>query len=259
MTRKKILSVFLVIKVVLQSISAEESNFAFYEIFIGSELSIAIYNYLGTQIELDIPSQINGFPVGIIEEGSFGSKRLSHVIIPDTVLRIFARAFERNYLTSITIPSRVETIGSLAFFDNHLTDIVLPNSVREIGIGAFSFNRLIDIIIPNRLEIIEHNTFAHNQLTNVIIPDSVIRIESAAFASNQLSSIIIPSGVTFIGHTAFENNPLTRIVIGENVILERNIWTGLSPFNNGFTEFYLENGSRTGTYVLINEGWTLQE
>ena len=63
----------------------------------------------------------------------------SHIIIPQGVTSIGARAFEDcKSLTSITIPDSVTSIGESAFsWCDSLTSITIPNSVTSIGNSAF--------------------------------------------------------------------------------------------------------------------------
>ena len=256
---KKCFFIFLLGILLSHYVSLQENDFIVYEIFVGKVKHLSITGYSGTETELNIPSHINGLPVGIIEEKAFFQRQLTSVIIPDTVIRIFRDAFLGNNLASVIIPNRVDYIGRFAFAHNQLADIILPNSLREIKMGAFTGNKLTTLVIPNRVVIIESLAFAYNHLSNVVIPQSVTKIEDEAFSNNQLTDIVIPNSVVSIGVGAFKDNQLTTITIGANVILEQAQKWGTLPFGNGFDEFYLTNGSKAGTYVFMNGIWSMQE
>ncbi|MCL2175916.1 MAG: leucine-rich repeat domain-containing protein [Treponema sp.] len=69
---------------------------------------IVITDYTGTDGKLEIPNQINGSPVRAIGEKAFSTKRLTSVIIPDSVTSIGDWAFASNELTNIVIGANVE-------------------------------------------------------------------------------------------------------------------------------------------------------
>ena len=61
----------------------------------------------------------------------------------------------------------------------------------------------------------------------------------------------IPDGVTNIGAAAFFGCPaLTSITIGENVKMYEN-----ESFYNGFTTYYILNGSEAGVYTRSDGKW----
>src|SRR5690625_207129 len=66
--------------------------------------TISIIEYTGTDIDLVIPSQIDGKPVtaigketiGIFEKGVFQEKGLTNIVLPDTIEKIWGAAFAEN-------------------------------------------------------------------------------------------------------------------------------------------------------------------
>ena len=182
---------------------------------------IIITGYTGPGGAVVIPEQIDGSPVIAIGEWAFVDKRLTSVVIPDSVTYIGNSAFHRNQLSSVIIPDRVTGIGSYAFYVNQLTSVTIPDSVTDIGDGAFR----------------------NNILSSAIIGSSVTDIGQYAFSSNRLTSVIIPDNVTTIWNWAFSDNFLTSIVIGENVAFEYVV------FGYGFEAAYENNGRMTGAYT----------
>ncbi len=112
-------------------------------------------------------------------------KKLSNIIIPDSVTSIGYHAFEGcSSLTSITIPDSVTSIGYYTFYGcSSLTSITIPDSVTYIGTYTFSgCSSLTDITIPNGVTYIKNDTFyGCTNLKSITIPKSIIYIEEKAF------------------------------------------------------------------------------
>lgn len=170
------------------------------------------YGGYSSEVNIVIPSQINGVTVKAIGDRAFGA--ISNV-------------------ESIVIPDTVETIGEYAFVDNNMKTITLPDSINSIGKGAFLRCRsLTEITIPKNVTTIDYETFRNcTNLTNVILPEGLTTIKSAAFRScTSLKSIVIPSSVTSIasnGYGAFGScTNLTSIVLKKGSTLEipENKW-----------------------------------
>jgi hypothetical protein len=176
----------------------------------------AITGYKGTAKDVVIPAEINGIPVTSIGR-AFAYKKLTSVVIPDSVTSIGNGAFNGNQLTSITIPDSVTSIGDSAFRGNQLTSVVIPDSVTSIGGWAFGENQLTSVTIPSSVTSIGNGVFAKNQLTNVTIPDSVTFLGEWAFENNRLTGLTLSYGLTSIGVGAFENNQLTVVTIPDSV------------------------------------------
>lgn len=148
---------------------------------------------------------------------------LSEVIIPNTVFRIYDRAFSGcQSLSEITIPSSVEFIDSEAFADAGLTHIEIPN-VRSIGSTAFGgCQSLASVTLSASLYFIGEYTFAMCQsLTKVEIPNSVSSIGAGAFQGCGITEIVVPDNVRFIGEGAFRGcQNLVRVKLPEGDLRE---------------------------------------
>ncbi len=161
--------------------------------------------------DVDIPSEIDGYPVT-----SIGSSA-------------FAYCYD---LTSVTIPDSVTSIGDRAFsYCYDLTSVTIPNSVTNIGEGAFSNTDLTSITIPDSVTSIEDYTFFYcTNLTSVTIPDNVTNIGEGAFSDcTGLTSVTIPNSVTNIGNNAFSGcTGLTSITIPDSVTDISRAFSGCS-------------------------------
>ena len=161
--------------------------------------TITITNYDDTcEKDVVIPSSINGTKVTAIGGAAFGGKKLTSVIIPNTVINIMDREYRTN-----------------AFGNNNLKKVIIPDSVTTIGDSAFYNNQLTNVSISNNIVTIGKDAFKDNLITNVKLSSSLTSIGQYAFENNQLETFEIPNGLTeltdFLG-----NNPLKSITFQEN-------------------------------------------
>jgi len=163
-----------------------------------------------------------------IGQYSFGSTKLSSVVIPDKVTIISANSFEyskikdlvlgatvthigdnsfrSNRISGLKVVDSAISIGSYAFANNNIMDLELSNSLNNIGYGAFSDNKLEIVDIPNSVKQIEGYAFASNKIKDLELSNSLNEIGSGAFRSNKLEIVDIPNSVKYIGESSFENN-----------------------------------------------------
>ncbi|EWM53218.1 leucine-rich repeat domain-containing protein [Ruminococcus flavefaciens] len=74
-----------------------------------------IDRYKGSETELTIPSNIDGYTVTSIGPSAFSGSAVTKVSIPDTVTIICGSAFKNSSLTSVTIPASVTKVLQDAF------------------------------------------------------------------------------------------------------------------------------------------------
>jgi hypothetical protein len=176
---------------------SEQGDFI-YELIDGGAV---ITRYAGDNPIVEIPFEIDGFPV---------------IAIGDNAFRF------RNIVTGVTIPDGVVSIGERAFADcRNLTEVIIPDSVVNIGEGAFEWCMSLEhITLPPGITTIEAFTFTDCQsLVEIIIPYGVTRIEEAAFwRCIGLINVHLPTSLTYIGVSAFRHcTALPGIVIPEGV------------------------------------------
>ena len=77
---------------------------------------IVIIEYVGTDVDVEIPSNIDGMPVASIADGAFKGALIRSVVIPSSVKEIGWFAFAGcSCLENVTIPESVVSIGYGAF------------------------------------------------------------------------------------------------------------------------------------------------
>ena len=171
-------------------------------------------DYLVSDIdELIIPDSIDGKPVTAIGDRALTSRRISKVVIPDSVVEMGANPFM--------------VMDSIVISPNHpvfaLIDGVLFNKTDKRLISYPFYKPGNSYTIPNGIEIIGSYAFYYAYYPNeIIIPDSVKVIEDYAFEECQyLTSITIPQSVYFIGANPFMNCfELTDIIVNNSPYFE---------------------------------------
>ncbi|MCI6039301.1 MAG: leucine-rich repeat protein [Clostridiales bacterium] len=199
--------------------------------------SAEVTGYAGAASKLEVPGELDGYPVTTIGDSAFwGCKSLTDITLPDSVTTIGDAAFWGcKSLTDITLPDSVTTIGDSAFWGcEGLTSITLPDNMISIGVNPFSScGKLQSITVspdhPN-LAMIDNVLFdkmekkligypAGRDAANYEIPQGITSIGDAAFAGcDSLTDITIPDSVTTIGDSAFGLcDSLTSITLPDSV------------------------------------------
>ena len=186
------------------------------------------WNYEGS---LDIPSvSYDSVPITQIgDEAFYGRKRITSVVIPNTVTYLGKESFKNcTGLTSVSIPSSItdfrsnvffgctglmtvnfsnalQTIGKGAFYDcSALTSLSLPGYLNDLGESAFAFTKIKKINIPYGLTTIKELTFLCSGIEEVFLSNTISSIDYGAFAfCSHLKKINIGNNVINIGDLAF--------------------------------------------------------
>lgn len=165
------------------SANAAQSEDGKYEYEVINEESkyCEITGYLGSETELIIPNEIDGYRVTRIGDSAFSvCSSLSSVTIPESVTSIGANAFSGcSNLSSITIPEGVTSIGGYAFSRcSSLSSITIPEGVTSIGGYAFdSCSGLNSIINKSELTINVDGTWYDmegNSYTDKVPPQKTV-------------------------------------------------------------------------------------
>lgn len=234
-----------------------------YTYEMNSDSTITIVNYGGSEKNLVIPSEIDGYIVTRIGYGAFAEcKSIETLTIPDGVVSIGDYSFSQatqlreinipesvasfgrysfagcNSLEKIKVPSRIRSLSYGAFFDCiSLKEVILPEGLQTIGGTAFGNCRSLEkIIFPSSLLSIEGNAFTECvSLDNIVLPEGFTTLGSGVFSGClSLSNIVLPSSLIGIGQNAFQECvSLESIVIPENVSgLGYGAFTGCTSLKN---------------------------
>jgi len=129
---------------------------------------------------------------------------LTHLVIPEGVIKISAYAFRSCNITSLTLPNSLTFIDDGAFSYSDITSIIMPNSVTYIGTGWGTCPNLKNVTLSENITKIPSFAFNRSQkLEKIIIPDKVDTIEAYAFGDcSKLDTIIIGKGIEYIAQKA---------------------------------------------------------
>lgn len=178
--------------------SQKETYYIDYYYGDSAEVSIARYQY----------DENTGLkPVTYIRQSAFSSKSITKVVIPNTVSRIEANAFNYSQsLEEIVFPDTIEYIGSYAFDGvPAITSYVNAQPDGDVYIGKVLYTY--------------KGTMPENYTLNV--KEGTTSISAMAYKEQgYLIAINMPSSLKEIGFETFEScHGLTEITLGENVIL----------------------------------------
>lgn len=197
---------------------------------------VVIYGYNGEELEVSIPSSIDGTAVTELNSVALCTEE-----------RVFAGDSKYHcYLTKVTIPSSITIIPDDLFsmcdnlvevdvsknsnfkvennaiynsdktllyyvLDKNSSSFTIPSSVKIIGGGAFRANTaLTSITIPSTVETIgEYAFYDCPNLSSVTIEEGVVEIFNQAFTRcNSLNEITIPASIQGIPYqfVSFHND-----------------------------------------------------
>lgn len=165
----------------------------------------AIY-FDGTQtsVALSKTIQIGGAARALakIQRGLFYYKKITEVIVPETVKTIGGNAFYKcSALTSLQLPSGVEEIGDYAFYECSALaiDVTLPG-LKTLGKGAFQISGIKSLNLTGApLATIPEFAFGQcSSLASITLNEGLSIIGSSAFTGAVVTELTIPSTVTDI-------------------------------------------------------------
>ena len=211
---KKVLSAFLSVVMLLSitaglNLSASAETSGDWEYSVLDDGTAEITGYTGSETELAIPSEIDGYTVTSIGILAFPeSEGLISITIPDSIINIGFGAFAYcDGLTSVTIPDSVISIDDAAFaYCDGLTSIIVDEN-NPVYDSRDNCNAIIET---------ETSTLISG-CKNTAIPDNVISIGRCSFQGcTGLTSVVIPPSVMNIDDYAFYDCISLRIIAIDN-------------------------------------------
>lgn len=116
----------------------------------------------------------------------------------------------------ICIPESVQRIYSRAFYKSNIKSVYIPDSVKEIDGQAFAnCSKLSFVDIGNGVDSLDAaGVFSYcTSLKNIKIPDCVKSIGVAAFRGSNLKKIKLPKDIRYIGASAFNGCHIKNITL----------------------------------------------
>ena len=200
---------------------------------------IILTKYTGDELEVVVPSEIDGVKVTTIGSGCFNDLEIK--------------------ITSVKIPNSVTTIQDSAFFyADALVAIEIPDSVTSLGERAFSWcNSLQSVTFGKGITEIPDYCFNHcSSLKTLELPTWINKIGTRAFSyCESLAEFTVRSNINELGNMVFYSCPVLKYVVfengatnlGENVFAECPELAVIAPENSTVMEYCRENGLRFST------------
>lgn len=158
----------------------------------------AIFNYQGTETDIQIPAQVDGLPVHGIYTEAFRDSPVTSVVIGEGIERIYPKAFVNcTQLTCITMPDSLTEIMESAFANcTALENITLPDQLAALPSALFrSCDQLREVHLPQNLNKLR----ASNDEQEYVSPFEDCRMLRHVYIpgeNTQLERGSIPAGVT---------------------------------------------------------------
>lgn len=197
---KKTIAVSLVVLALISMFSVSASALTTYVDDFGYELNgttkeASIVRYIGTDTELEIPSEIFGYKVTKVSGSVFSDNKV---------------------IKKAVIPDSVQIIGDYAFSNcTSLEEAVIPSSVNSLGKGVFSgCTALGKAEINASVSSLPQSTFYNcTALSDITLSEKISEYGSFAFYNcKSLKSIEVPKTVTSISDTAFSGADNVKIL-----------------------------------------------
>lgn len=191
--------------------SVEATPIEMFEIEFSEDNTYAIISkYIGDEVDVVIPDEVDGVPIKEIGDEAFMQcTQIESILFPDSLERIQFAAFSQcSNLKSVRISQNVKSIGASAFSHcSNLYEVYMEDSVTTVGEALFfNCSNLRKVRLSKNLSEITWLMFGGcTMLDSVEIPDnSIVRIGEKAFAGcGNLEKIVLPEGLKVIGNSAF--------------------------------------------------------
>ena len=191
-----------------------------------NEVSFALKNDPTTNIKelsgmYEIPSSVtyNGteYTVTSIADNAFYkwsfseqiNTKCTYIIIPDTIIKIGANAFEQNTnLKSIYIPDSVTSIGESAFSGCYnAKKLRFSRNLTALPDYAFFNIRVDNLVIPGNIKTIGSNMIRNEWLESVKVLEGVESIASKSFMNwnNTTREVELPASLTSLDSGFIDN------------------------------------------------------
>lgn len=178
---------------------------------------IEILRYNGNEINVIIPSVLNGKKVVSLESTFDGFLELKSVVVPQGVISIGGAFYGCESLEQVFLP---ESVAMLYYAFNccfELKHIDIPAAVKDVS-WVFGSTGLKKVILPYGIENIALAFAGCEDLEYAYIPGTAKDLAEAFADCENLRTVVIEDGITSIGDYAFFNcTSLKELTIPESV------------------------------------------
>lgn len=157
--------------------------------------TVRIDSWWSAEKELDVPGDIDCFPVSAIGDGAFSFCEIRQLSIPEGVTEIGEDAFRRCHkLWRVTLPNTVTRLGGGAFADcSRLSMLKLSSGIRAIEPFTFAYcHDLEKIEVPEGVRELKQFAFANTWPKQITLPSTIEHIDDAALIEIGDCEVITP-------------------------------------------------------------------
>ena len=202
---------------------------------------IEILRYNGNEVNLIIPSELNGKKVVSLESTFDGFVELKSVVVPQGVTSIGTAFYGCECLGQVSLP---ESVTAMCYSFNccfNLKHIDLPAAVKDVS-WAFGSTGLKNVRLPYGIENIAYAFAGCEDLEYAYIPGTAKDLMEAFADCENLRTVVIEDGITSIDDYAFFNCislkeltiPGSVTEFGTNAVGIMEIREYTSPDKSGF-------------------------
>lgn len=143
-----------------------------------------------------------------------GCKKLKEIILPSTLKKIGAYAFEDCPIKNITIPKSVKSIEPGAFASSSIKSITIPKTVKKLGEGVFgNCKKLESITMPGNIGVIKYEEPDDEYQPKSFVGDSCKSLKKIKFTTALDINILKRVGKSG-GFEVLANDPKYKSVNG---------------------------------------------
>ena len=143
-----------------------------------------------------------------------GCKKLKEIILPSTLKKIGAYAFEDCPIKNITIPKSVKSIEPGAFAGSSIKSITIPKTVKKLGEGVFgNCKKLESITMPGNIGVIKYEEPDDEYQPKSFVGDSCKSLKKIKFTTALDINILKRVGKSG-GFEVLANDPKYKSVNG---------------------------------------------
>ena len=192
--------------------------------------NITITKYNGTDTEVTVPSEIDGFPVTAVNCAAFNDIGVTSLSLSEGITRLVGTGDLGTSLEVLYLPPSFGKLllTSMSYFYSLREINIVPNEYYRSSDGVMysadgktlvfmPSGRAGEFTVPDAVETIGSGSFRNSKLTSVIVPASVKRIEASAFADSALEHVTLSEGLESVGFYAFDNTKLTELSLPSTV------------------------------------------
>lgn len=143
-----------------------------------------------------------------------GCKKLKEIILPSTLKKIGACAFEGCPIKNISIPKSVKSIEPGAFAGSSIKSITIPKTVKKLGEGVFgNCKKLESITMPGNIGVIKYEIPDYEYQPKSFVGDSCKSLKKIKFTTSLNINILKRVGKSG-GFEVMANDPKYKSVNG---------------------------------------------